>query len=73
MPSAKRRARDAERQRLGLPSMMGRPPRGVVLTPAGYILMDGTPYDPLVRKLENERSKAAKRRKQPKGAERRLQ
>ena len=40
-----------------------------MLTPAGYILMDGTPYDPLVRKQENERSRAAKRRKQPKEQE----
>ena len=40
-----------------------------MLTPAGYILLDGTPYDPIVRKQENERRKAAKRRKQPKEQE----
>ena len=40
-----------------------------MLTPAGYILLDGTPYDPIVRKQENERRKAAKRKKQPKQQE----
>ena len=48
---------------------MGKPPGGVVLTPAGYILLDGTPYDPVKRKQENERRKAAKRKKQPKQQE----
>ena len=40
-----------------------------MLTPAGYILLDGTPYDPVKRKQENERRKAAKRKKQPKQQE----
>lgn len=50
------------KKRLGLPILMGRPPRGVNLTPTGYVLMDGTPYDPVKRKQENERAKAERKK-----------
>ncbi len=41
---------------------MGRPPRGVNLTLTGYVLLDGTPYDPVKRKQENERAKAERKK-----------
>ena len=62
MPSAIRLARTAEKKRLGLPILMGRPPRGVDLTSTGYVLQDGTPYDPVKRKQENERAKAKRKK-----------
>eukprot|EP00900_Chrysochromulina_parva_P013283 jgi/Chrpa1/21956/Chrysochromulina_OHIO_Genome00022671-RA len=49
------------KKRLGLPILMGRPPRGVNLTSTGYVLQDGTPYDPVKRKQENERAKAMRK------------
>ena len=61
MPNASRLARTAEKKRLGLPILMGRPPRGVNLTSTGYVLQDGTPYDPVKRKQENERAKASEK------------
>ena len=62
MPYASRLARTAEKKRRGLPILMGRPPRGVDLTPTGYVLQDGTPYDPVKRKQENERAKAKRKK-----------
>ena len=50
------------KKRLGLPILMGRPPRGVTLTLTGYVLLDGTPYDPVKRKHENERAKAERKK-----------
>jgi hypothetical protein len=50
------------KKRLGLPILMGRPPRGVKLTSTGYVLLDGTPYDSVKRKQENERAKAERKK-----------
>ena len=51
----KRREREQERRRLGLPAIPGPCPRGCILTKSGYVQVNGSAYDPAARKKEKSR------------------
>ena len=57
----KRREREQERRRLGLPAIPGPCPRGCILTKSGYVQENGSAYDPAARK-KDKRRKQSKRR-----------
>ena len=57
----KRREREQERRRLGLPAIPGPCPRGCILTKSGYVQENGSAYDPAARKKEKSRRQSKRR------------
>lgn len=57
----KRREREQERRRLGLPAIPGPCPRGCILTKSGYVQENGSAYDPAARKKEKSRKQSKRR------------